>query len=164
MSRGMQQVITVALPVLALIFGYLLQPTRDWLVERRTDRRERRTSRRETLMALQAAVYELDDMFVALTNETNLEHVAGRPSTRFGVGQESGRERGIRTFSQKVDRLRVLVDDPTLRDRIVAYQTTIDVSLWTHENFEQRKRDQAQALTLVNDRLGELLRGLAPAS
>jgi hypothetical protein len=99
-------------------------------------------------------------MFVALTNETNEEHVKGRSTTRFGVAVESSLERQVRDYSQRVDRLRVLVDDLILRERIASYQAVLDASKWTHENFAECKRQQEEALTQVNDRLGELLRGL----
>jgi hypothetical protein len=149
-----------ALPALTLILGYFLQPARDWFSDMRADRRQKHTSQRQTLTALQDALFALDDWFTAVLNETNEDHVKGRTTTRFGVGVESHLERTLRQFSQKVDRLRVLVEDEALRQRIVTYQAALDISKWTHENFKQRDQDRANALTQVNDRLGELLRGL----
>ena len=128
--------------------------------QRATAAVERVAFQRQTLIALQDALFGLNDMFIALINETNEEHVKARSATRFGVGAESMLERQVRDCSQRVDRLRVRVDDPTLRERIVVYQAALDVSNWTHENFAERGREQEAALTLVNDRLGELLRGL----
>ncbi len=149
-----------ALPTLTLILGYFLQPARDWFSDLRADRRRRDVSQRDTLTALQDALFGLDDMFIALTNESNEEHVKARAATRFGVPSESSLERQVRSCSQKVDRLRVLVVDQTLRQRIITYQAVVDISKWTHDTFAERQREQTEALTLVNERLGELLRGL----
>ena len=128
--------------------------------QRATAAAERATFQRQTLTALHDALFGLNDMFIALINENNEEHVKARSATRFGVGAESMLERQVRDCSQRVDRLRVRVDDPTLRERIATYQAALDVSKWTHENFAERRREQEAALTQVNDRLGEVLRGL----
>jgi hypothetical protein len=128
--------------------------------QRATTAAERVTFQRQTLTTLHDALFGLNDMFIALINETNEEHVKARSATRFGAGAESMLERQVRDCSQRADRLRVRVDDPTLQERIVVYQAALDVSKWTHENFADRKREQEAALTQVNDRLGEVLRGL----
>jgi hypothetical protein len=128
--------------------------------QRATAAAEQANFQRQTLTALHEAMFGLNDMFIALINETNEEHVKARSSTRFGVGAESMLERQVRDCSQRVDRLRVRVDDPILRERIATYQAVLDVFKWTHENFTERRHEQEHALTQVNERLGELLRGL----
>src|SRR5260370_14610630 len=89
-----------ALPTLTLILGYFLQPARDWFSDLRADRRRRDVSQRDTLTALQDALFGLDDMLIALTDESNEEHWKARAATTLRAPSESSLDRQVRTRPQ----------------------------------------------------------------